>query len=100
MQTIEINEAIATAGDGFWSETSKLVNVSHCTIVDDNLKAYFDKSDWDINDLGLIYSDTRFIEELKEHLMQHLPTQVIDSISYSEQGLQHEDYVDFDIAIG
>ena len=94
---IAINEMIQTSGDGFWSNVSKNINVTHVKIEGKELKAYFDKEDWDINELGLIYTDTQFKEELEEWVSFYLGRQVTDFIQYSEQGAQTADYVHFDI---
>jgi hypothetical protein len=93
---IAINEMIQTSGDGLWSNVSKLVNVSHVKIEGNELKAYFDKEDWDINELGLIYSDTQFKDELIEWVSFFLGRQVTDFLEYSEQGAQTAEYVHFD----
>jgi hypothetical protein len=97
IQTIKINEMIQTAGDGYWSSVSKLVNVTHVEIEENELRAYFDKSDWDINELGLIYTDTQFKDELEDWVSFFLGQQTSDFLNYSEQGAQSADYVHFEM---
>ena len=97
IQTIKINEMIQTSGDGLWSSVSKLVNVTHVEIENNELRAYFDKSDWDINNLGLIYTDSQFKDELEDWVSFFLGRQATDLIEYSEQGAQSEDFVHFDM---
>ena len=95
IQTIKINEMLQTAGDGYWSSVSKLVNVTHVEIEENELRAYFDKNDWDINELGLIYTDSQFKDELEDHVSFFLGGRFF--LSYSEQGAQTEDYVHFEM---
>ena len=95
IETIKINEMLQTAGDGYWSSVSKLVNVTHVEIEKNELRAYFDKTDWDINELGLIYSDSQFKDELEAWVSFLLGGRFF--INYSEQGAQTEDYVHFEM---
>ena len=97
IQTIKINEMIQTAGDGLWASVSKLVNVTHVEIEENELRAYFDKNDWDINELGLIYTDSQFKDELEDWVSFFLGRQTTEFLEYSEQGAQTEDYVHFDM---
>jgi hypothetical protein len=59
------------------------------------LRVYFDIDTWDVNELGLIYTDGQFMGELRALLKAHgLPG---DDVSYSEQGMQGDDYVSCDV---
>lgn len=95
-------ETLNTSGDGLWSNTSTPVAITAFEVAYVNnegdfgeLRVYFDKTTWDINERGLIYTDGLFIEELKSALEQ----QGFDpsGISYSEQGMQGTDYVSLDV---
>ena len=98
MGTIVLN----TGGGGYWSNTKKAVEVTDMQlgyVADDKdfgeLRVYFNTDSWDVNELGLIYTDRQFERELREFLDAHgLPGK---DVSYSEQGMQGDDYVSCDI---
>ena len=98
MQTVTFN----TNGLGYWSRTAKAVRIVDMRInyVNDErdfgeLCVYFNTEDWDVNKDGLIYTDKQFMQELKAFLDAHgLPSK---DVSYSEQGMQGDDYVSCDI---
>lgn len=91
-----------TAGDGYWSDAGKAVIITDMTlgyVSDDKdfgeLCVYFDTKSWDVNELGLIYTDRLFISQLRDFCnMQGLDGNDID---YSEQGMQDDDYVSLDV---
>ena len=57
------------------------------------LCVYFNDKHWDVNIDGLIYTDKQFLQDLNAFLAQHgLP-----AVSYSEQGMQGDDYVSCDV---
>lgn len=93
-----------TDGSGFWSTKSKSVTITNFELayVDDEgvfgeLRVYFEVGDWDHHRDGLIYTDNLFIRELKAFLKLHdIPT---NDISYSEQGMQGDDYVSLDVGV-
>ncbi len=100
MQAFELK----TSGGGYWSNTQARVRVTdlRLDLVNDDdeepfgeLRVYFDTATWDVNRLGLIYTDPGFFAGLK----QHLESQGIDvtDLSYSEQGMQGTDYVSLDV---
>jgi hypothetical protein len=89
-----------TAGDGYWSNVSKEVDIEdiRVTYVSDEkdfgeLCVYFDTSDWDVNKDGLIYTDSLFLEQLNSFLKE----QGLTSVDYSEQGMQGDNYVSCDV---
>jgi hypothetical protein len=89
-----------TAGDGYWSNVSKEVDIEdmRVTYVSDEkdfgeLCVYFDTSDWDVNKDGLIYTDSLFLEQLNSFLVQ----QGLTTVDYSEQGMQGDNYVSLDV---
>ena len=98
MQAVTLN----TNGRGYWSRTAKAVRIVDMRLgyVSDEgdfaeLCVYFNTEDWDVNTMGLIYTDKQFMQELKAFLnAQGLPGK---AVSYSEQGMQGDNYVSCDI---
>jgi len=92
---------------GLWSNVAKAVTITDITLgtgtiwegeSDDKafgeLRVYFDESTWDTRTDGLIYTDRGFLKDLQEFLnAQGLPGA---DVSYSEQGMQGDDYVSLD----
>jgi hypothetical protein len=91
----------STAGDGYWSNVSKDVEVTDMQLgyVSDEqdfgeLRVYFDTDTWNVNTDGLIYTDSKF----KQDLMQFVKQQgLVVDLCYSEQGMQGDDYVSLDV---
>ncbi len=91
-----------TSGDGYWSDVSKPVRVIDMQVAYINderdfgeLRVYFDTQTWDVNEDGLIYTDSGFMTDLRNFLA----LQGLDNldVEYSEQGMQGDDYVSLDI---
>jgi hypothetical protein len=59
------------------------------------LRVFFNTATWDVNKLGLIYTDKQFMKELKKLLT----AKGFDAgdVSYSEQGMQGDNYVSCDV---
>jgi hypothetical protein len=91
----------STAGDGYWSNVSKDVEVTDMKLgyVSDEqdfgeLRVYFDTTTWNVNKDGLIYTDSKF----KQDLMQFVKQQgLVVDLCYSEQGMQGDNYVSLDV---
>lgn len=91
----------STAGDGYWSNVSKDVEVTDMKLgyVSDEqdfgeLRVYFDTATWNVNTDGLIYTDSKF----KQDLMQFVKQQgLVVDLCYSEQGMQGDNYVSLDV---
>ena len=98
MGTIVLN----TNGGGLWSGTAKPVEVVDMQlgyVADEKdfgeLRVYFNTDTWNVREDGLIYTDRQFERELREFLdAQGLPGK---DVSYSEQGMQGDNYVSLDI---
>ena len=100
-----MNVVLNTSGTGYWNRTAKAVTVTDIKLgggtqwededrIFGELRVYFDIDTWDVDKLGLIYTDRQFEKELREFLDAHgLPG---DDVSYSEQGMQGDDYVSLD----
>jgi len=98
----KVTATLHTAGDGYWSNKAKAVEITGLSLgyVNDELdygelRVYFNTATWDVNKLGLIYTDTLFEAELKDLLTQ-LGFDASD-LSYSEQGMQGDNYVSCDV---
>jgi hypothetical protein len=101
----KVNWMTHTDGKGLWSQFEKTVTVIHVELAYTNedvdfgeLVAYFDTSTWDITENGLIYTDPRWIDEFRG-LMRSLgfTRKACEDITYSEQGMQGNNYVSMDV---
>jgi len=61
------------------------------------LEVHFDENDWDVRKDGLIYTDRVFEEDVINYLDDEYG--LVDEMGYSEQGMQGDKYVHFDIKI-
>jgi len=98
MTVVEFN----TAGNGLWSGEERTVRITDMQlgyVADEldfgELRVYFDRRTWNVNEHGLIYTDRQFMRELQAFLTEH--GLVGKDVSYSEQGMQGDDYVSLDI---
>ena len=100
-----VNWQTHTNGKGYWTSFEKTVTVTRVELayVNDEgdfgeLRAYFDTEAWDVNKVGLIYTDPRWIDEFRG-LVRSLgfTRNACDDISYSEQGMQGDNYVSMDV---
>lgn len=85
---------LKTSGDGFWTNKSKLVQITKIVDTKDSLRVYFDEASWNIKKDGLIYTDPLFLSLLKEKLIDIKFK--FSYLDYSENGLQGDNYVHFD----
>ena len=103
----QVNFVTRTDGRGYWSETSKTVRINRVRLayIDDEtrdfgeLRAYFDPKEWDVDNDGLIYSDMGWKHTFltcMEKQFGFSPDAILD-ISYSEQGMQGDNYVSMDV---
>jgi hypothetical protein len=91
----------STAGDGYWSNVSKDVEVTDMQLgyVSDEqdfgeLRVYFDTDTWNVNTDGLIYTDSQFEQDLMQFVKQQ---GLVVDLCYSEQGMQGDNYVSLDV---
>ena len=98
----KINATLNTAGDGYWSNTAKAVEITALQLAYTNdeldfgeLCVFFNTATWDTAKDGLIYTDSVFLDELCALLTQ-LGFDSSD-VSYSEQGMQGNAYVSCDV---
>ena len=98
----KINATLNTAGDGYWSNKAKAVEITALQRAYTNdeldfgeLCVFFNTATWDTAKDGLIYTDSVFLDELCALLTQ-LGFDASD-VSYSEQGMQGDTYVSCDV---
>jgi len=108
MKKILAEGLCSTNGKGLWSDhVVKDLPVklfTHGEFMEDrgtmwgSLHVVFRKKDWNINKHGLIYTDDKFVRDIRKVLKKagykHCTK---NDIGYSEQGRQGLNYVDFDI---
>jgi hypothetical protein len=92
---------LSTCGDGYWSDVAKPVLVTDLRLgyVNEDkdfgeLRVYFDTAYWNVNEDGLIYTDSLFYAELQEYIKAQ---GLVVDLCYSEQGMQGDDYVSLDV---
>jgi hypothetical protein len=100
---MKIDTVLTTDGHGYWSRAQKQVRCTRLSVpyidADTNdfgeLRVYFDTTTWDVDQDGLIYTDKKFMRELRDFLN----TMGLDGsdVDYSEQGMQGDDYVSCDV---
>ena len=98
----KVNAILNTSGGGYWSNAKKAVTITGLQLAYTNdeltfgeLRVRFNTKTWDVNKLGLIYTDKQFMRELTE-LLTTLGFDASD-LSYSEQGMQGDNYVSCDV---
>jgi hypothetical protein len=104
-----VNFVTRTDGSGHWSRKVKTVRINrvevHNYTVNGNatdlgeMRAYFDRSDWNVDLDGLIYTDMLWKHSFltcMENEFGFSPDAILD-VSYSEQGMQGDNYVSMDV---
>ena len=100
---------LRTNGSGYWSSIQRDVKITELKVfvygpIDDEdtdytphgeLFVHFNTDSWRVDKVGLIYTDKQFMVELQAWLL----TMGLDGldVSYSEQGMQGDNYVSCDI---
>jgi hypothetical protein len=101
---MKVLATLHTSGNGWWSTERKAVdivniNIGYLSEEQDfgELRVYFDTKTWDVKSDGLIYTDSQFEEELQALLQTAgFTAKEAADVSYSEQGMQGDDYVSLD----
>ena len=114
--TIPFAHKIVTNGDGLWSDKQKEVKLLSIEIAfynydGENISSLdfdpagqcgsanieFDTSTWDVNTDGLIYTDS-VIDDINKLLAEQLGYSNTEKVlHWSEQGMQGDDYLNFDV---
>jgi hypothetical protein len=98
----KVTATLRTGSGGYWSNTKTAVEITGLQLAYLNdeldfgeLRVFFNTATWDVNKLGLIYTDKQFMKELKKLLT----AKGFDAgdVSYSEQGMQGDNYVSCDV---
>ena len=91
-----------TSGDGYWSELVRNVRITDMRLgyINDErdfgeLRVYFTKDSWDVDNDGLIYTDKQFMTELRTALTGAGFDG--NDVDYSEQGMQGNTFVSLDV---
>jgi len=104
---MQIFTTLHTNGNGYWSSKATAVDITSLNLLyisDEKdfgeLCVYFADYSWDVNTDGLIYTDKLFMQELREYLQTLGFTEAeANDVSYSEQGMQDEEYVSCDVGV-
>jgi len=103
---MKFSTTLNTSGSGLWSQEKREVVITkiefyglgeHSVNCDDfgELRVYFTKRSWNIDKHGLIYTDPKFLRELRAELKRVQPAG--SDVDYSEQGMQGFNYVSLDV---
>ena len=110
---ITVNKMFTVCGDGLWSNTAKEVFVTDIGMfvstqndADEGEEAYYCDGDmyalttaetWDESKLGLIYTDSAFLECVQTELIKAgISIEAAEAVNYSEQGMQDDGRVSMD----
>jgi len=110
---ITVNKMFTVCGDGYWSDTAKEVFVTdigmfvstentsdegeEASYCDGDMYVLYDEATWDNDTLGLIYTDSAFLECVQTALIKAgISIEAAEAVTYSEQGMQDEGRVSLD----
>ena len=94
-----------TNGSGYWSNIATAVDITALDLQYINeekdfgeLCVHFNTATWDVDTMGLIYTDKLFMQELRAYLVSlgFTAAEAAD-VEYSEQGMQDDSYVSCDV---
>lgn len=96
---------LQTDGSGLWSSRHATIKTTKLRLIADTmdngktyygeLRVYFDPKTWNTKTDGLIYTDYRFLIDLKTALVRRNLS--AGRVDYSEAGMQGADYVSLDV---
>ena len=102
---IPVDFVCQTDGSGYWSDAIVPVHVNGISLykINDDQELYsetqifFDPKEWIIDEYGLIYTDSMFLNQFRKNLRKlGFSAAGLECIDYSEQGMQGPDYVSCD----
>ena len=104
---LENTFTLHTNGHGYWSDKATAVTVEALDLQYisnerdfGELCIHFNTNDWDTATDGLIYTDKLFMSELRAYLQTIGLTEAeANDVSYSEQGMQSDNYVSCDVGL-
>jgi len=102
---MQIFTTLHTNGNGYWSSKATAIDIEslrlqYCNPERDfgELCVHFTSASWDVNVDGLVYTDKQFMTELRAYLQTIGFTEAeANDVSYSEQGMQTDEYVSCDV---
>jgi hypothetical protein len=102
---MQIFTTLHTNGRGYWSRKATAVAITKLDLQYisntrdfGELCVYFAQHSWDVDTDGLIYTDKQFMQELRAYLQTiGFSEAEANDVSYSEQGMQTEEYVSCDV---
>ena len=103
----EVNFVTRTSGRGYWSTAQKFVTINRVRLAYLNdesnfgeLRAYFDPIEWNTDNDGLIYTDQAWKQGFQECMKTlGFSDKAVQDISYSEQGMQGDNFVSMDVGV-
>jgi hypothetical protein len=97
----KVDFTVRTGGNGYWSNRVADVRITSIDLsyMDEDqsfgsVNAVFDTDTWNVKTDGLVYTDKTFMEAFRAKLTEM--GLAADDLSYSEQGMQDEDFINFD----
>jgi hypothetical protein len=110
---VTVNKFFTVCGDGLWSNTAKEVFVTDIGMFvstqneadegeaaeyyDGDMYALTTAETWNESELGLIYTDSAFLECVRAELIKAgISVEAAEAVQYSEQGMQDEGRVSMD----
>jgi hypothetical protein len=104
---LENTFTLHTNGRGYWSSKATAVTIEALDlqyITNDKdfgeLCIHFNTNDWDTKTDGLIYTDKKFMSELRTYLQTvGFTAEEANDVDYSEQGMQGDTYVSCDVGL-
>lgn len=103
--TKQVSIKTVTNGGGYWSQKEaeveiRAIEMAYCNEEKDfgELRAEFNPEQWNINTDGLIYTDEAWLYGFKKGLIEYgFTADAVNDVSYSEQGMQGDDFVSMDV---
>jgi hypothetical protein len=98
---MKFQHTLMTSGNGTWTRCIRGVRCHRIELAYVNgdrsfgeLRVHFARATWDTKRNGLIYTDPRFLRELRVALNRE---GLVGHVDYSEQGMQGDGYVSLDV---
>ena len=91
---------LKTDGKGLWTREAREVQITGLEFdaSTGGIRAYFDPKSWQVDQIGLIYTDPGFISGLRAALAEHFAGFTNwERLDYTEQGMQGDDYVSLEL---